>query len=286
MSAEERAPCCDLSGSEMSICEANAECCAVEDAGLCPTPRQSECSPNLIMEEIPTSFESPADEDSGLRQRLRTTVEQLVADLSGNPTLLHPIFTPPPLVVQDLEKIPRISYHEVYMMSVMYFLQFINIMTRFFGSSWSVCKNVYKGVKKSLSENVYVFFEGSSYPYPLDEIDLRSPGVPSVEWYYNHTTHTFVSARLYNNSQTYQTHHVPYLSTEIQYNDLTLYDVTEFMNDVRWAGEEGEPMPNADHLVSAWTLYSSVVVKRSDAVSLRVINTDGDEQRVPLRNQA
>jgi hypothetical protein len=265
MSAEEVVPSCDLSGQDVACCEGG-----ICDRSSCPCETTAECC---------------LSEDDGLRQRLRNTVEQLVGDLSGNPTVLHPIFQPP-VIVDDLSKYPQISYHEVYMMSIMYFLQFMNVMSRFLGSSWTVCKNVYKGVKRSLSENVYVFFEGSSYPYALDEIDMKSPGVPSVEWYYNHTTHTFISARLYNNSQHYQTHHVPYLSTELQYNDLTLYDVTEFMNDVRWAGEEGEPMPNADHLVSAWTLHSGVVVKRSDAVSLRVINTDGDEQRVPLRNQA
>lgn len=260
-------PSCDLSGcecSDLSGCDSRDSC----DLSGC------ECLPDRM--DVETS------DNDGLR--LRNRVEQLLSDLSGNPVVLHPIFRPP--VVEDLANVQTISYHEVYMMSIMYFLQFMNVMSRFLSSSWTVCRNVYKGVKRSLSENVYVFFEGSSYPYALDEIEMKSPGVPSIEWYYNQTTKTFVSARLYANSQHYQTHHIPYLSTELQYNDLTLYDVTEFMNDVRWAGEDGEPMPNADHLVSAWTLHSGVVVKRSDAVSLRVINTDGDEQRVPLRNQA
>lgn len=257
MSAEE-VPCCDLSGCV----------CDLSGCDSCP----------CIQERVETSQE----ENDGLR--LRNRVEQLLSDLSGNPAILHPIFRPP--VVEELTIVKTISYHEVYMMSIMYFLQFLNGAYRFLSSSWSLCQNVYKGVKRSLSENVYVFFEDSSYPYALDEIEMKSPGVPSIEWYYNHTTKTFISARLYTNSQHYHTHHIPYLSAELQYNDLTLYNVTEFMNDVRWAGEDGEPMPSADHLVSAWTLYSGVVVKRSDAVSLLVINTDGDEQRVPLRNQA
>jgi hypothetical protein len=172
--------------------------------------------------------------------------------------------------------------NEYYLQSAIFLIRFFNLSAECLQALWQFLTSVVKGVKRGLRDNIYVFFQGSSHPYYLDDIQMTSPAIPPVEWYYNAKSHTFISARLYNTSEQYHTHHIPYLTAEVKYNDLILYDISDFINSVRWAGEEGETMPNADHLVSAWTLSSGIVLQRSDAMALSVINTDGEDARVPL----
>lgn len=173
--------------------------------------------------------------------------------------------------------------NDVYLQTVVFLIRFFNMSSDCVQALWLLLTSIVKGVKRGLRDNIYVFFQGSSYPYYLDDIQMTSPAIPAVEWYYNAKTHTFISARLYTNSQQYHTHHIPYLAAEVKYNDLLLYDISDFIDSIRWAGEDDEGMPTADLLVSAWTLSSGVVLQRSDAISLSVINTDGDDMKISLR---
>lgn len=205
----------------------------------------------------------------GIRRRI------LTSDLSGN--------IPLQTGIQEVVEYKASKLNDLYLQSIVFLIRFFNMSSECLQALWLLLRSIVKGVKRGVTENIYVFFEGSSYPYYLDDIQMASPAIPSVEWYYNAKTHTFISARLYNNSQQYHTHHIPYLAAEVKYNDLLLYDISDFIDSVRWGGEEDEGMPNADHLVSAWTLSSGIVLKRSDAMTLSVINTDGDDMRVPLK---
>ncbi len=234
---------------------------------------------------IPTQSENPAQQEVeatwGLR--LRERISQLGNDLSNNLVVLHPVIRPPSFEQIARYNPPRLN--EIYLQSMLSLIQFLRSSAIFFQFVWQVLVNATKGARRTFRDEVYVFFRDSSYPYLLDSIELNKPGMPDVEWYYNAKTHTFLTARLFETSVHHHTSHVPYLSAEIKYNDLTLYDVSEFMNGVRWAGEENAQMPNVDHLVSAWSLSSGVVLQRSPQMRLFVVNTDGNEVGLPLRNE-
>ncbi len=254
---------CDLSG------------CPCDVSGACP------CDTTQL---IAQSDEQTLVENTwGLR--LRNRIQQL-GDLSGNMRVLHPIMRPPSFERLADYKITTEALNAFYMQSMVALLRFFMMTMNFLSASWTVAQKTGRAVRESFRDQQYVFFEGSSFPYKLDDLHLDSPGVPAIEWYYNATTNTFITARLYNNSQHFTRHHIPYLAAQIQYNDLTLYDISEFINSVRWAGEEGESMPNVDHLVSAWTLSSGIVLRRSRTMVLSVINTDGNDAQIPLRNEA
>jgi hypothetical protein len=214
--------------------------------------------------------------------RLRNSIQQL-GEGAGTYQILHPIARPPSRIDSKatVEKL-----NEIYFQTMMSLLRFFMMTVNFLSASWSVAQKTGKAVRNSFRDEQYVFFEGSSFPYKLEDLHLDSPGVPAVEWYFNATTNTFITARLYANSQHFTKHHIPYLAAQIKYNELTLYDISEFVDSVRWAGEEGEAMPNVDHLVSAWTLSSGIVLRRSPTMVLSVINTDGNDAQIPLRNEA
>jgi hypothetical protein len=214
--------------------------------------------------------------------RLRNGIQQL-GDGPETYQILHPIARPPSGIDS---KATTEKLNEIYFQTMVALLRFFMMTVKFLSASWSVAQKTGKAVRNSFRDEQYVFFEGSSFPYKLEDLHLDSPGVPAVEWYYNATTNTFITARLYANSQQFTKHHIPYLAAQIKYNELTLYDISEFVDSVRWAGEEGEVMPNVDHLVSAWTLSSGIVLRRSPTMVLSVINTDGNDAQISLRNEA
>ena len=242
-------------------------------------------SGNPTMSPVPEELDEQSRVEAAWGLRLRTRIQELTEDLSSNLIILRPL-TRPPSFEQLATATPKLNLNDLYLQGVFCFLRFLTLSAQALQVLWNLCANIGKGVKKTFQEEQVVFFRGSCYPYRLSEIHLNAPGVPEIEWYYNSTSNTFVSARLYNNSAHYATHHIPYLTAEVKYNDLVLYDISDFINRVRWAGEDGEGMPNVDHLVSAWTLSSGIVLQRSPAMNLAVINTDGDEVRLPLRHEA
>jgi hypothetical protein len=259
--------CCDLSG-----CPCDISGCATSPESCEPSCCAQDISGSILPSEdsVETSEQALVETTWGLR--LRSRIDQLSSDLSG---ALVPIPAAPQLHLTD-----------IYIQSMVYVFRFLTVSAQFLQFLWVLFGNVGRGVKRSFQDDIYVFFKGSSYPYYINDVQLNRSGMPEIEWYYNAATNTFLTSRLYTNSQSYHTHHIPFLTAEVKYNDLTLYDVSEFMNSVRWAGEDGEPMPDVNILMSAWSLSSGIVLKRSDQMNLVVINTDGIETNVPLRNQA
>lgn len=138
----------------------------------------------------------------------------------------------------------------------------------------STTQTVSKGVIRSLQAQQYVFFERSNYPYRLQDYSLTGPGVASVEWYYDAEKTLFVSSSLYNTTTDYNTHHLEWLTGQIRYNNLVLYDISDFLQQVKWAGNS---RPSAQRVMAAWSLQSGIVLSGMDGITLQTINEDGSE---------
>lgn len=141
-------------------------------------------------------------------------------------------------------------------------------------------RTVSLSVVRSLQTQLYVFFQGSSYPYRAQTTTLAGPGIAPIEWYYNADTKTFLSSTVYNSTNEYETHHLEWLAGEIKYNDLVLYDVSDFLQQMRWAGAE---RPSAALVMAAWSIHSGIVLNFRDGLILKTINEDGTEGSLPLR---
>lgn len=234
-------------------------------SGSIQSDEHQDISGNIPAEDLPISTEEQ-EVSSTWGLRLRTRMDELAN--------------------RQIVAAPQLHLNEIYIQSMVYLLRFLGASAEVLQFVWLLLSNVGHGVKRTFKEDVYVFFKDCSYPYSINDIKLNCSGVPDIEWYYNATTNTFLTARLFNSSESYHTQHIPYLAAEVKYNDLTLYDVSEFINGVRWAGNEDEAMPNISQLISAWSINSKIVLKRSEQMNLCVINTDGNETRIPLRNEA
>jgi hypothetical protein len=64
------------------------------------------------------------------------------------------------------------------------------------------------------------------------------------------------------------------------YNNLVLYDISEYLQEVKWAGTA---RPSTRHVLAAWSLHSGIVLHSIDGILLQTINEDGTETAVPLR---
>lgn len=143
----------------------------------------------------------------------------------------------------------------------------------------SVTQNVTRGVVRSLQSQVYVFFQGSPYPYRIQDYSLFGPGVPTIEWYYDADKKLFMSSTAYNTTDL-ESHHFEWLSGQIKYNDLLLQDISEYLQQTKWAGASP---PSASVIVSAWSLHSGIVLHLSEGLRLHTINEDATESTIPIR---
>ena len=160
-----------------------------------------------------------------------------------------------------------------------------------FNFLWTVTKSITgftytvgKGVWKTLQPDTYYFFEGYDAAYKATDYSKSGPGIPAVEWVYDSKKKTFVSPM-----GSPLSHHLPWLSAEIKHANLTLYDITEFVESIRYFHDVGMPsattvttVPSAEHVLSAWSLESGIVLDKSGSLVLSVINENGEGQEIPL----
>ena len=157
-----------------------------------------------------------------------------------------------------------------------------------FNFLWTVTKSITgftytvgKSVWKTLQPDTYYFFEGYDAAYKASDYTRSGPGVPPVEWVYDSKKKTFM-----NPMGSQRSHHLPWLSAEIKHMNLTLYDITEFVESIRFFDDEGVPsatsVPSAEHVLSAWSLESGIVLDKSGSLVLSVINENGEGQEIPL----
>jgi hypothetical protein len=150
----------------------------------------------------------------------------------------------------------------------------------FLSQAASTSQTIGRGVIRSLQPPLYIFFKGSSYPYRMQDYSLTGPGVAPVDWYYNAETKRFVSSLVANTPNEYMTHHFEWLSGQIKYNDLVLYDITDYLQQARWAGTV---RPSISHVLAAWSLHSGIVLNVVDGLTLQVIKSDGTEATLQCR---
>lgn len=133
-----------------------------------------------------------------------------------------------------------------------------------------------KNIHRSFEPSIFVFFTDSYYAYRLADLQLNAPGSAEVEWYYDAERKLFFQP----NGEIHGAKHFPYLSAEIKYNDLSLYDISEFIEPMHWCGQEA---PSADHILAVWMMQKGIVLSKRH-LSLSVINEEGDTVLVPLRS--
>lgn len=144
----------------------------------------------------------------------------------------------------------------------------------------SVAQTVGTSVLRGLQSQTFVFFEGSTHPHRLQDYTLTGPGVPPVVWYYDADKKVFYSGTVYNTTTEHHLHHFDWLAGQVKYNNLILYDVSEYIQQAKWTGQQAPP---ASIVMSAWALHSGIVLTLLDGITLCTINQDASESSLSLR---
>ncbi len=132
-----------------------------------------------------------------------------------------------------------------------------------------------RGIYRSVQTETYYFFKGSYVPYDSRHVKLNVAGVPHVEWYYNPDTKVFSKEEA-----TGQPKHFPYLTAEVYHDTLSLYDLTSFVESVKWTGGDSAPSPN--HILAAWFLATGILLDPTLPLVLQVIDEEGNTQRLRI----
>ncbi len=156
-----------------------------------------------------------------------------------------------------------------------YSIHLVNVLWSFLMTSYQVTKKVSWSVYSGLQAETYYFFKDSAHPWDARRVNLSRAGSPHVDWHYNADTKTF--SRPENDGHL---HHFPYLTAEIYHGDLSLYDITSFTESLKWTGGTTAPSPN--HVLSAWSLETGILLDPSLPLVLKVITQDGEESSIPL----
>jgi len=130
-----------------------------------------------------------------------------------------------------------------------------------------------------LTPVVYVFFEGYSIPIAYQMTQTYPTGSAKALMLYNSELYTFMPC---DNDRSIQSimqetkAKLPYLSLEIvNMDDRVHYDLTEFIESIRFIDVEGFSTPSLFSVVMAWSL-SSRILPDLKAFTLRSIDISGE----------
>jgi hypothetical protein len=159
-------------------------------------------------------------------------------------------------------------------------LLWLQLLWKFVYQLSAATQAVSVSVLRGFQGKVYVFFEGSTFPYRLQDHTLAGPGIAPVEWYYDADKKLFLSSGMYNITSEITSHHFEWLSGQIKYNNLLLHDISEYIQQAKWAGTR---QPSPAHILSAWSLHSGIVLHFTEGIQLHTINQDATESVLPIR---
>lgn len=231
---------------------------------------------DLFDNSAPAPFEAQAQAQSELRNRL------------------HVIIPPPPVDIDDesdsdteelsesvmreiVEEQNRRRSQWITKESLLYWG--IHITSLLWNYSSLAAYYVYKaaqGAYRGVQNQSYLFFEHSTVPYQASHVKLNTPGAPTVEWTYDFDSRTFRSSSA---SADEHPKHMPYLTAEVYHQELSLYDLTEFVQGLHYTGTTA---PSVRHILAAWFLHTGILLDLSLPMSLKVFTEEGEEKTVSL----
>ena len=154
------------------------------------------------------------------------------------------------------------------------------------GSLKSYLRRIYSIIEQASKPNIYLFLENYPQPFPARLLDLDSPHTAPPELVYNADSTTFYP---YKKDSTYETmiqehkpKRLPVLSIEILDGESNvIFDLTDFIDRVRFINISGTDIPNISEIISAWSIESYVVLNKNN-YNVRYIMNDGEMYELPL----
>lgn len=121
-----------------------------------------------------------------------------------------------------------------------------------------------KYLAASFHPEVYVLYRGGSVPVRASDYSKDVAGTSNVDFYYNRETKTI--------SKTLDSSHLPRTlnieGASIYHGDICLYDLTDFFDTTRYAGNQD--VPSLEQWVGVWELENGIYLDREKDFKLHV----------------
>jgi hypothetical protein len=140
-------------------------------------------------------------------------------------------------------------------------------------------KKLYRGVKDTFAPKVYYLFECLPAPYLTNSVNISASSSAVPDWYYLADTNTFVEwehAESLSNLMRVNSLQLPVLSMEIVEGDAVVYDLTEFIENVKIHTLGDEFFPSVAHILGAWSISSGIVLDTTRGFLVRMIDTQAN----------
>ena len=159
-------------------------------------------------------------------------------------------------------------------------------------NAYSKCSTRVKRLKETFNnvlntlvfDDICIFLKDSVFPHEYKRY-TRISAKPDLM--YNMHTNTFYPYILSNGglSEIGTKVPIPVLSLEIiDKTGNVLYDLTEFIESMRYIKiSPSYSTPTIGHIISAWQFVSRIILD-SNEVSVKYMNTNGDEVKTDIRN--
>jgi hypothetical protein len=163
---------------------------------------------------------------------------------------------------------------------VLWCLSLYNLYSSFCTRISNFFKKVITAVKRIYTAEHYIFLHNIDYPFLNTEIELVDEYSAKPEWKYVADQYQFFEWYPEGNTtveNSFSSHSLPMLSMEILDGDTMLYDLTDFIENIRvYNSTPNNHTPSIKQIIAAWSLHSKVVLNPTRNFSVQYINENAE----------
>jgi hypothetical protein len=165
---------------------------------------------------------------------------------------------------------------------IIWFVGMYNIFTNAIGLFQKNATDIKTIISQLLGPKEYLFFYEYNVPCLRSTVNVEASGSAKVEWIYDADKRVFYQ---YDYANKYREHpsRLPVLSIEVIENNKVLYDLTDFLDTLRFVSC-GDSAPSIEQLIGAWSLSSGIILDTTRNFELRFLCTEANMHVTHLRN--
>lgn len=155
------------------------------------------------------------------------------------------------------------------------FVRTVNFLQYYFQIISAQTIKTSKFIYNSFGENTYVFFEGSDIPVRLEDYKQSAVGTPPVVAFYDRD-----KKMIYTNRSCTTPHTLFIDSAKIYYNDVCMYDITDFFETISYCGDRH--VPSLQVWIGVWCLEKGIYLDRKKDFKVSCVFMDNSEHSFPI----
>lgn len=163
---------------------------------------------------------------------------------------------------------------------LLWFLSQYNSIITFTNNIGQIYKKLSMALKSIYTPESYIFFDGMAHPFLEKRVNVTSLKSAVPQWRYIADQYQFFewgSDGPTNIENSVTSYSLPILSMEILDGNEVVYDLTEYINNIRvYKSTDGGYSPCIEHILGAWTLYSERVLNPNRNFYVRYIDNDAE----------